>query len=303
MGLVSNLLNYIQIKKMETLKIAKYFDFIVCSEEVGHEKPFSAIFKLALKKSKCGKNCQVYVIGDNYEMDIIGANRMGFTSIHFNHSKVKRANYSISKFSDLLNILEINNEGYIKFNAILEKKEDLKIKAIKELNKARDYFFEKKLIGMCKNGVGFGNISCRYRKNKFIVSGSATGGLKKLGTKHYSLVLNWNFKKNQVVYSGKTKPSSETMSHLAIYESDPEIKMVVHIHNRKLWQKLKNKVPTTDSKASYGSPEIADSIKKVLKRKSNLKQGVLVMGGHQDGIMIFAKDWSDILKNTKKFGI
>lgn len=303
MGLVSNLLTDIQIKKMETLKIAKYFDFVVCSEEIGREKPFSKIFKIALQKSKTGRNRQVYVIGDNYDMDVIGANRMGFTSIHFNHSKVKRANYSISDFSDLLNILEIGNEGYIKFESVLKKTKELKPEDVKELNKIRNYFFQKKLIGMYRNGVGFGNVSSRYEKNKFIVTGSATGNLKRLNKNHYTVITDWNFFKNKVIYSGRIKPSSETMSHLAVYESDPLTKIVIHIHSRKLWKKLKNKVPTTDPRATFGTPDLAFSIKKVLKKKSNREQGILVMAGHQDGIMFFGENWEDILKNTKKFGI
>lgn len=304
MGLVSNLLNDIQIRKLETLKIAKYFDFIVCSEEIGYEKPFSNIFNLALKKSKYGTNCKVYVIGDNYEMDIIGANRMGFTSIYFNHSKKRSANYLISNFSDLLNILEINNDGYIKFNSVIKNNNNkLKIEDIRELNKVRNYFFKKKLIGMYKNGIGFGNVSCRYGKNKFIISGSATGGLKRLSLNHYSLIRDWNFKKNQVIYSGKVKPSSEAMSHLAIYESSCSTKIVVHIHDKKLWKKLKNNVPTTSSKATFGTPELAFSIKKILKKKSNREQGILIMAGHQEGIMFFGKSKEDIFKKAKEFVI
>lgn len=303
MGLVSNLLTYVQIKKLEILKVAKYFDFIVCSEEIGREKPFSSIFKLALKKSKCGRNCQVYVIGDNYDMDIIGANRMGFTSIHFSNTKAKRANYSIDKFSDLLSILEINDEGYIKFNYKLRKHKLITKESIKDLNKYRDYFFKKKLIGMYRNGIGFGNISCRYGKNKFVISGSATGGLKKLNLNHYALILDWDFRKNQVIYSGKINPSSETMSHIAIYESDPLIKTVVHIHNHKLWQKLRNKVSTIDSKITYGTPKMAYAIKKVLKKKSNREQGILVMGGHQDGLIFFGKTLLEVLEKVKKFNI
>jgi L-ribulose-5-phosphate 4-epimerase len=300
MGLVSNLLTDIQIRKMETLKIAKYFDFIVCSEEIGREKPFSKIFKSALKKSKTGQNRQVYVMGDNYDMDIIGANRMGFTSIHFNHTKVKRANYSISNFSDLLNILEIGNEGYIKFSPVFKKCKFLKTEDIKELNSVRNCFFKKNLIGMYKNGIGFGNVSCRFGKNKFIISGSATGGLKRLSAKHYSLIQDWNFKKNQVIYSGKIKPSSETMSHLAVYESDPSIKSIAHVHSSKLWKKLKNKVPTTDHRAIFGTPELAFSIKKILKKESHRDQGVLVMGGHEDGVIFFGKNFKEIIKKINE---
>jgi FMN phosphatase YigB (HAD superfamily) len=303
MGLVSNLLTEIQIKKMETLKIAKYFDFIVCSEEIGREKPFSSIFKLALKKAKCGRSSQVYVIGDNYDMDIIGANRMGFTSIHFNDSKMKRANYSINNFSDLLNILEIGGDGYIKFNSVLKKCKPLKTEDIRELNKVRDYFFKKKLIGMYQNGIGFGNVSCRHGKDKFIISGSATGGFRRLSVNHYSLILDWNFRKNQVICSGKIDPSSETMSHIAVYNSSPSINTIVHIHDNKLWKKLKNKVPTTNLKATYGTPEMAFSIKNVLKKKSNREQGVLVMGGHQDGLILFGKYHEELVEKIDEFNV
>ena len=66
----------IQIKKLNQLKVDKYIDFIVSSEEVGAEKPNPCIFKAALCKLKL-KADQVIMIGDNEAKDIKGAQVLG----------------------------------------------------------------------------------------------------------------------------------------------------------------------------------------------------------------------------------
>ena len=71
---------------------------------------------------------------------------------------------------------------YIKFNCNLIKGTVEKEK-IEELNYWRNKLFEMGLIGVYENGVGFGNISERTQGNKFIITGSTTGGKEKLDEK------------------------------------------------------------------------------------------------------------------------
>jgi len=80
---VTDLTAHIQFRKIEKLKLAKYIDYIVTSEEVGAEKPDSKMFELALEKLNLNKN-EVCMVGDNYKKDCLGANESGILSFWYN---------------------------------------------------------------------------------------------------------------------------------------------------------------------------------------------------------------------------
>lgn len=67
-GIVTNLTAEIQMRKLRILKLDKKIDFLVTSEEAGHEKPHPAIFRLALKKARA-KPAEVFVFGDDPKAD------------------------------------------------------------------------------------------------------------------------------------------------------------------------------------------------------------------------------------------
>lgn len=81
--LVTDLTAHIQHRKIKKLKLDKYADLIVTSEEAGHEKPHPFIFNLSLEKLKCSKD-KVCMIGDDFKKDILGASRLGIQSIWLN---------------------------------------------------------------------------------------------------------------------------------------------------------------------------------------------------------------------------
>ncbi len=74
--LITDLTADIQYAKINKLGIFPYIQYIVTSEEVGVEKPNSKMFKTALKKMELQPN-EVCMIGDSYEKDIIGAQKLG----------------------------------------------------------------------------------------------------------------------------------------------------------------------------------------------------------------------------------
>ena len=86
--LVTNLTTYIQHKKIRKLGIEEYFNFIVTSEEVGAEKPNSAVFEMALEKL-CLRPVEVCMIGDDWEKDIVGARKLGIDGVWFSEEKMK----------------------------------------------------------------------------------------------------------------------------------------------------------------------------------------------------------------------
>lgn len=99
--LLTDLTADIQFKKVVKLKLDKYADFIVTSEEAGVEKPDPKMFELALKKIDL-KNNDVCMIGDNFYKDILGAYNMGIQSFWINEKSksVSYDNTMIKEFDD-----------------------------------------------------------------------------------------------------------------------------------------------------------------------------------------------------------
>ncbi len=179
-------------------------------------------------------------------------------------------------------------EGYIKFKANWEQSPPLPRRFFKDLNKWRDKLYELELIGAYDNGIGFGNISKRFdKKGRFIISGSGTGNYSSLSPRHYSLVTEVDIANNQLQCKGPVIASSESMSHAVIYRECPGVKGVIHVHSMDLWEKLLHRVPTTDKKATYGTPEMAGSIIDLLRNSDLREQKILVMEGHEEGIFTF----------------
>ncbi|MEM3578397.1 MAG: HAD-IA family hydrolase [Candidatus Bathyarchaeia archaeon] len=67
---------------LEKEGVAKYFDVMIFSEEVGVRKPDPRIFHLVSEKLKV-KPCEVVHLGDNLSSDVWGAKNAGFKAIHF----------------------------------------------------------------------------------------------------------------------------------------------------------------------------------------------------------------------------
>lgn len=191
-----------------------------------------------------------------------------------------------------------NSEGYIKFNLSWEEKAfDFDDPDFMRINSCRNKLFEMGLIGAYPDGIGFGNLSIRYNRNEFIISGSVTGNFKNLTKEHYSLVKDYDIFKNSVNCIGLTKASSESLSHAAIYESNMDVNAVIHIHNNDMWNKYLNDLPTTDKKAEFGTPEIALEIKKL----ANQNSGIIIMGGHTEGIISYGKSLNEAKEILLKF--
>ncbi len=78
-ALVTDLTTQIQLQKVLHLNLESKIDAIVTSEEAGAEKPDSRIFLLALTRLHC-KPEDAFMIGDNIQKDIEGANRIPIDS-------------------------------------------------------------------------------------------------------------------------------------------------------------------------------------------------------------------------------
>jgi len=182
------------------------------------------------------------------------------------------------------------DEGYLKFRAVWTKTPPLPDTEIAELDYWRSVMFDRRLIGVYENGIGYGNISRRLNaESQFIISGTATGGIPRLNGAHYAIVRQADLAGNTLYCEGPVIASSESMSHAVIYRECPEINGVIHIHHFKLWQALLHRVPTTPLSATYGTPEMAWSIIDLLKETALPNLRIFVMEGHEEGIFAFGE--------------
>lgn len=74
-AIVTDLTAQIQFRKVVYFGLDHYFDYIVTSEEAGHDKPHLAPFQIALEKMRPKGDC-IWMIGDNPINDIQGAREM-----------------------------------------------------------------------------------------------------------------------------------------------------------------------------------------------------------------------------------
>jgi len=160
-----------------------------------------------------------------------------------------------------------------------------------ELNVFRRKLLDLRLIGAYPNGIGFGNLSVRDGATKnFYVTGSATGGMHELTLADCAKVVAYDFERNRVRYEGTAIPSSESLTYAAIYESDATAGAVIHCHCSGFWSALLNQAPTTSEAAEYGTPEIAYEIMKLLTHTDARTRKIIVMAGHEGGIVAFGKN-------------
>ena len=178
-----------------------------------------------------------------------------------------------------------DEKGYIQFQCDWEPADP---PAIPEgLIAWRDRLHRLGLIGVYPNGIGFGNISERTTGDCFLISGTATGHLPALGPEHFAEVRAFDFAANSLRCRGPVKASSESLSHAAVYVSDPTAAAVIHVHHLGMWEQLRDRIPTTDPRAEAGTPEMAWAIESLLRQPGVKEQGVFVMGGHREGLMAF----------------
>lgn len=182
-------------------------------------------------------------------------------------------------------------DGYVKFDCHLTKEKiAIPSELFAPLNYWRNELWLKCLIGAYPNGIGYGNISVRkLGSDQFYISGTATGGIPELDQIHYPLVERCDPALNSIWCRGLIKASAESMSHAAVYSANGDIGAVVHVHSRLLWERYLDILPTTDKNVEYGTPEMAFEIGRIMSLPETLAHKILVMGGHEEGIISFGK--------------
>ncbi len=179
---------------------------------------------------------------------------------------------------------------YIKFTCERAAAEIAPFDGLAELNAYRRKLLQLRLIGVDANGIGFGNLSIRDgTTNNFYITGSATGGIPELTLADCAKVVAYDFKRNWLRCEGSAIPSSESLTHAAVYASDTDTGAIIHCHDSKLWAALLNRAPTSSNAVEYGTPEMAYEVTRLFKVTDVRRRKILVMAGHEEGIVAFTR--------------
>ncbi|MFY0672918.1 MAG: class II aldolase/adducin family protein [Bacteroidia bacterium] len=189
------------------------------------------------------------------------------------------------------------DEGYIKYHQeFINDNSAVTEEMIQEINDYRTRLYKMKLIGAYDEIIGYGNISYKMANGKILISGTQTGQTETLGSKHYTIIENYDIDANTLTCRGPIKASSEALTHAAIYELSSEIAAVIHIHSKVHWDKYLNVMPTTKAEVSYGTPDMAYEVKRLYDEGPMKENPVMIMAGHDEGIITFGKDFKEAMK-------
>jgi hypothetical protein len=193
-----------------------------------------------------------------------------------------------------------HQEGVIKFDLKFTSAPPLPPEDLREINAWRRILHLLGLTGQDPeryDGLGYGNISrllepfdAPASRRRFVISGTQTGGLSDLKEEHSALVTECEPERNRVVAEGPIRPSSEALTHGTLYQADPSLHFIMHVHSPEIWRRARElKIPLTDEKAAYGTPDMAAEVRRLLLQPSVRKGRIFAMGGHEDGLVAFGR--------------
>ena len=145
-------------------------------------------------------------------------------------------------------------------------------------------------------GAGYGNVSARVGpfgdvgrgQRRFLVTGTQTGGRPRVTLEDFSLVERYDILRNHVRSMGSVSPSSESLTHGAIYDIAPAARVVLHAHAPEIWRHARALgLPLTRVGVQNGTPEMAHEVQRLYRESTLSGTGILAMGGHEDGVIAF----------------
>jgi putative hydrolase of the HAD superfamily len=77
----------VQHTKLKNCQLTDYFSMILCTEELGVNKPNPIVYETALERTNALPT-ESLMVGDNLETDILGAQNCGLKTVHFNPEKI-----------------------------------------------------------------------------------------------------------------------------------------------------------------------------------------------------------------------
>ena len=105
--IITNGFEEVQKTKLEANDLNKYFATVTTSEEAQAKKPNKVIFELAFKKAKA-KPEESLMIGDDLDVDILGARNVGMDQVYCNYENIPhngQVTFEVREISEIKNTL------------------------------------------------------------------------------------------------------------------------------------------------------------------------------------------------------
>jgi hypothetical protein len=148
--------------------------------------------------------------------------------------------------------------------------------------------------------MGFGNLSVRIDRERFLITGSGTGILLNLTVDELAIVTQTDIAKNWLACAGRVHASSESLTHAAIYQACPQVQVVAHTHSAKIYERNKNRMPLTSAAAQYGTVAIAQAVFEIASKMGPDYQGLILMAGHFPGIFSYGMDFQQVIRQINQ---
>lgn len=104
--IITNGFQEVQAIKLKASGLEPYFQQVITSEKAGHKKPSPRIFKHALKCAKAlAENS--WMVGDDWQADVLGAKQSGLKSIWYNPKKEPIPEADVRQVDCLSKVTEI----------------------------------------------------------------------------------------------------------------------------------------------------------------------------------------------------
>lgn len=201
-----------------------------------------------------------------------------------------------------VNVVE-DREGVIKFRSVHEQRRldgRRLTRRVGALDAWRSVLVPLGLVGADPrryDGLGFGNLSTRVGAmqaspgaRSFVITGTQTGALKELMLEHFCVVQRYDSTTHTVHSYGQVQPSSESVTHGAIYDLSLGIRAVVHVHAPTLWRHAAALgLPTTAADVPYGTSAMAEEVMRLYRETALPRLRLLAMAGHEDGVIAFGR--------------
>jgi ribulose-5-phosphate 4-epimerase/fuculose-1-phosphate aldolase len=180
-------------------------------------------------------------------------------------------------------------EGTIRFRYTLAPGRTIATGVLVELDAWRTVLRRLGLVGSDPRrygGYGFGNLSVRdaIEPRTFWITATQTGAIERLAACDVCRVVDWDLPAFRLRAEGSAAPSSEALTHAAIYLADASVQWVLHTHDPDTWRAAAAlDMPTVPPRVEYGTVEMAEAVSRLL-RQHDERPILFATLGHEDGI-------------------
>lgn len=183
-------------------------------------------------------------------------------------------------------------EGVIKYQVRHQPDVPLGWADFKDLESWRQRLRAEGWLGQYPDGVSYGNVSQRHPQEGLVITATQVAHRAELTAADYVHVTNYDAETHTITVVGAICASSEAPTHWAIYQLNPRIQVIFHIHCETLWTKLLQQphIPCTHPAIPYGTQAMAHEMRRLYPVGADpFERNCFVMAGHQDGIFSFGR--------------